>query len=255
MRSLILSFTVNTVNIQYKCNAQSCANLNESDDPKTRTPSRCSSMPVMSSVDYCNAVFAGSPRHITDKLQCVLNAAACLITGTLKFDHGLSHLLHEEMHWLDIPERIHYKLGVSALLSAVQGSWLPGRLLYTSWHHLWSATRYHLTVQPYRLSTFSPRTFSVIGLTVWNLLQDSVRDPALSSNSLRQSLKTNLFCRYHSAHTAQWRCFMTLCYINLLLRLTLTKQLSITHIHTAYFNSIIGFKYFNLLRLLPIFHV
>jgi len=42
-------------------------------------------------------------------------------------DHGLSHLLHEELHWLDVPERIHYKLGVTVhrcLHSAVQGSWL-----------------------------------------------------------------------------------------------------------------------------------
>jgi len=31
----------------------------------------------------------------------------------------------------------------------------------------------------------------------------TVRDPALSSNSFRQSLKTNLFRRYNSAHTAQ----------------------------------------------------
>ena len=68
---------------------------------------------VMLRVDYCNAVFAGSPRYITDKLQCVLNAAAHLITNTHKFDHGLSHLLHEELHWLDVPERIHYKLGVT----------------------------------------------------------------------------------------------------------------------------------------------
>jgi len=67
----------------------------------------------MSRVDYCNAVFAGSPRYITDKSQCVLNAAARLVTGTRKFDHGLSHLLHEELHWLDVPERIHYKLGVT----------------------------------------------------------------------------------------------------------------------------------------------
>ena len=36
----------------------------------------------MSHVDYCNAVFAGSPRYITDKLQYVLNDAARLVTGT-----------------------------------------------------------------------------------------------------------------------------------------------------------------------------
>ena len=43
--------------------------------------------------------------------------------------------------------------------------------------------------------------FSVTGAKVWNLLLDSLQDPALSSNSFRQSLKTNLFRRYHSAHT------------------------------------------------------
>jgi len=58
-------------------------------------------------------------------------------------------------------------------------------------------------VPRYRLGIFGRRAFSVAGPTVWNLLPDSLRDPALSSNSFRQSLKTNLFRRYHSAHTAQ----------------------------------------------------
>ena len=47
-----------------------------------------------------------------DKLQRVLNAAARVLTGTHKFDRGLSRLLHTELHWLDIPERVTYKLGV-----------------------------------------------------------------------------------------------------------------------------------------------
>ena len=87
----------------------------------------------MSRVDYCNDVFAGSPRYITDKVQRVLNAAARLVIVTHKFDHGLSHLLHEEFHWLDVPERTYYKLGVTehrwpasvALLVASQYA-LPG---------------------------------------------------------------------------------------------------------------------------------
>ena len=43
---------------------------------------------VISLVDYCSAILAGSPRYITDKLQCLLNAAARLVTATRKFDHG-----------------------------------------------------------------------------------------------------------------------------------------------------------------------
>ena len=54
----------------------------------------------------------------------------------------------------------------------------------------------------YQLSTFGRRVFSVAGPTVWNSLPDSLRDLALTSNSFRQSLKTNLFRRYHSAHSA-----------------------------------------------------
>jgi len=43
----------------------------------------------------------------------VLNAAAGVVNGTRKFDRGLTHLLHCELHWLDVPQRIQFKLGVT----------------------------------------------------------------------------------------------------------------------------------------------
>ena len=61
---------------------------------------------VTSRVDYCNAVLAAAPKTITDRLQRVLNAAAQFVSDTRKFDHGLSRLMHQELHWLDIPERV-----------------------------------------------------------------------------------------------------------------------------------------------------
>ena len=48
-----------------------------------------------------------------------------------------------------------------------------------------SATRHHLTVPRYQLSTFGRRAFSVAGPTVWNSLLDSLCYPALTSNSFR----------------------------------------------------------------------
>ena len=69
---------------------------------------------MTSRVDYCNAVFAAAPKITTNKLQRVLNAAARVVTGTQKFDRGLSQLLHTELHWLDVPERVKYKLSVMA---------------------------------------------------------------------------------------------------------------------------------------------
>ena len=59
----------------------------------------------MSRVDYCNAVLAGSPQYITDTLQRMLNAAARFVSGTRMFDQGLSRLLHDELHWLNVTPR------------------------------------------------------------------------------------------------------------------------------------------------------
>jgi len=61
---------------------------------------------VTSRVDYCNTVLAGASKSVTDRLQQVLNAAARLISDTRKYDRGLTHLLHRDLHWLDIPECI-----------------------------------------------------------------------------------------------------------------------------------------------------
>ena len=68
---------------------------------------------VNSRMDYCNTVLAGAPRTVTDKLQRVLNAAARVITGTRKFDRGLGHTLHDQLHWLDVPDRVLFKLAVT----------------------------------------------------------------------------------------------------------------------------------------------
>ena len=68
--------------------------------------------PLCTLLDYCKAVFAGSPHCITDTLQRVLNAAARLVTCTHKYDRGLSTLLHDQLYWLNVPERVEYKLAV-----------------------------------------------------------------------------------------------------------------------------------------------
>ena len=69
---------------------------------------------MTSRIDYCIAVYTAVPKITTNKLQRVLNAAALVVTGTWKFDRSLSQLLHTELHWLDIPERVKYKLSVMA---------------------------------------------------------------------------------------------------------------------------------------------
>jgi len=57
-------------------------------------------------------MFAECPKTIIDRLQYVLNAAAQVVSRIHKFDHGLTQVLHLELHWMDIPQQIQYKLGV-----------------------------------------------------------------------------------------------------------------------------------------------
>jgi len=59
-----------------------------------------------------NIILVGAPKSVTNKLQRVINAAARIVTGTREYDQGLSHLLHTELHCLDVPERVLYKLAL-----------------------------------------------------------------------------------------------------------------------------------------------
>ena len=77
------------------------------------TPAKLISVVVNARMDYCDTVLAGAPRTVTDKLQRVLNAAARVITGTRKFDRGLGQTLYDQLHWLDVPDRVFFKLAVT----------------------------------------------------------------------------------------------------------------------------------------------
>ena len=46
------------------------------------------------------------------RLQRVMNAAARVVSDTRKFDHGLTQILHDDLHWIDVADRVTYKLGV-----------------------------------------------------------------------------------------------------------------------------------------------
>ena len=41
-----------------------------------------------------------------------MNAAVRVVSGTKKYNHGLTQLLHSELHWLDMADRVTYKLRV-----------------------------------------------------------------------------------------------------------------------------------------------
>ena len=112
---------------------------------------------MTSRVDYCNVVFAGAPKTITNKLQRVLNAAARVVSGSRKFDRGLTHLIHAELHWLDVPERVEYKLGMITrrCLNGTAPQYLAAHCVPVSA----TASRHHL-----RSAVISPEFLRTSGL-------------------------------------------------------------------------------------------
>ena len=160
---------------------------------------------ITSRIDGCNNVLAGSPRTITDRLQRLLNAAARVVSNNGKFDRGLTHLLHSELHWLDVPQQI---LGVT-VHRCLQGR-APQYLMncchptsdVASRQRLRSSSRHHLVVLRHRRSTLGRRAFSVASPMAWNALPYALRDPSLSADNFRKGLKTHLFRNAlgHSAH-------------------------------------------------------
>ena len=131
-------------------------------------------------VDYCNTVLAGAPRTVTDKLQRVVR--------------GLGQILHDELHWLDVPDRVFFKLAVTVhrCLNGCAPPYLSDYCVSAAGvdtqQHLRSANPQLIVVPRYRLNTYGRRAFSVASPTVW--------DQTISADCFRRLLKTYLFVRY-----------------------------------------------------------
>ena len=111
-------------------------------------------------------------------------------------------LCHDELRWLDVLERVTYKMGVMMYhcLHGQAPRYLADHFTTSSdvayRLRLWSANRHQLTVPRCRLNTYGHWAFSIAGPTVWNSLPDKLRDPVCGSDSFKQFLKTILFSLY-----------------------------------------------------------
>ena len=129
----------------------------------------------------------GSPKVTTDKLQRVMNSAARVVSNTPKFDSGLiSRLLHDKLHWLDVADRVKFKLAVLVYrcLHGTAPFYMTESCTQTadvvSSQHLRSASQQRMIVPRYRMDCYGRRCFAVAGPSTWNSLLDSLLDSALS---------------------------------------------------------------------------
>ena len=108
----------------------------------------------------------------------MLNAATRVITGTRKFDRGLGQILHDQMHWLDVPDRVLFKLAVT-VHQCLYGRAPPDLSEHCipvssadTRRHLRSADRDLLAVPRFPLNTYGRQAFSVAGPMAWKSLRN-----------------------------------------------------------------------------------
>jgi len=99
----------------------------------------------------------------------------------------LSHLLHDELHWLDVPQRCStscVQRSIDVCSAKHHTQYMTDCCIHTSdiarRQHLRSAGCHQLFVPRHRRSMCGRRVFSVAGPADWNSLPDYLRDPSRS---------------------------------------------------------------------------
>ena len=151
-------------------------------------------------IDYCNGLLASCPRYLTDKLQVVLLAAARLVLQ-LPYRSSVSEVMHRQLHWLDVADRLNYKIGLLVYKclhglapgypsdQCIPASTFAGRA------NMCSSTRLDrlLYVPRTKTKTLGPQGFYYASSAVWNSLPADLRDPGLSLHFFRTKQKSHFF--------------------------------------------------------------
>ena len=151
-------------------------------------------------IDYCNGLLVSCPRYLTDRLQVVLRAAARLVLQ-LPYRSSVSEIMHRQLHWLDVVDRVNYKIGllVYKCLHGLAPGYLSDQCVpastFAGRDNMRSSTRLDrlLYVPRTKTKTLGPRGFYYASSAVWNSLPVDLRDPGLSLHSFRTKLKSYFF--------------------------------------------------------------
>jgi len=106
--------------------------------------------------------------------QCSCPCQLCLLASWAIRSFSCDHIVHEDLYWLDVADRVTYKLGV--IMHRCQHGKAPRYLVdcctpatnVFGRRHLQSATQQLMVVSRHRLSTIGRRVFAVHGPMVWN---------------------------------------------------------------------------------------
>jgi len=112
---------------------------------------------------------------------------------------GLSRILHHDLQWLDVTERIQFRVAATGYqcLHGMAPAYLtelctPVTASASRRGGLRSVTTSYLVVPRCRLSTYGTRAFNVAGPVCWNALPDYLKSADLSFDVFKHHLKTLL---------------------------------------------------------------
>ena len=104
--------------------------------------------------------------------------------------------------WLDVADRVTYKLGWMSYkcLHGQAPDYLSELCMPVAQvaerQHLRSASRNLLVAPRFQLNTYGRRAFAMAAPATWNSLSDELRNPDLHRVTFRRNLKTFLFRQY-----------------------------------------------------------
>ena len=153
---------------------------------------------ILSRLDYCNGLLGGASTFLLGQLSGVLRAAARLVLRLPRICH-ITDAIRSQLHWLDYPARVTFKLCVLAYrcLHGTAPSYLAAYCVPVGSialrPHLRSSTSGVLHVPQTKTITIGNRAFAVACPAAWNTLPPELRDLSLSLPVFRKKLKTFLF--------------------------------------------------------------
>jgi len=127
---------------------------------------------VLSRLDYCNSLLAGSSKQSLRLLQQVQNSAAKIIFKSKKIQHSKPLLI--ELHWLPVNQRIQYKISCLCynVICGTAPSYLSELLqIYAPSRTLRSASDSRLfNIARFNRQKHGGRAFSINAAKYWNSL-------------------------------------------------------------------------------------
>ena len=143
---------------------------------------------ILSSLDYCNALYFGANSKIIEQIQSIQNRACATIFGLKKCDSKSEHL--KKLHWLRIRERIEFKILLITFkaLNGLAPSYISDLIKFNPL----SGSRCPSLYTYVSKTSYGDRSFMCCAAKLWNNLPDEVKNTS-SIDIFKIKLKTHLF--------------------------------------------------------------